>query len=246
MSTHSTSVNGLFQREPSDILLPHKLLQIAAQPSSVFIVLHNGWPLVVNGQAASKGGLSLLKLNYSAVASVLTEHNLIYLGSMKSQTDVETLSTSNKILQKNNNHSSVAHFCIDVSKLSTDEVMDLRSDSIATELIHPFSFVRLLSEDRLLYSRALPILDWHRKNQFCPTCGSATSMANGGYKRICQNVDCLTHKGHNSAFIFVLELMCFEFTLCVQYVFYQVRKFTTYHFLSCQLKANHIILSSLL
>lgn len=206
MLTNSTCVSGSFQPESSDMLSSQQLMQIAALPSSLFIVLHNGWPLVVNrpatsGRDKSPQTLSLMKLHYSAVASVLTEDDLIYLGKIKSPANADTLSPTSErgqILLENSNQSSVAYFCIDLSKLSTDEVVQLGMDA---ELIHPFSFVQLSSEDRMLYSRASPLLDWHRKNQFCPTCGSVTSMVHGGYKRLCQNTNCLTHKGHIFPFI---------------------------------------------
>jgi len=204
--TNSTYVSGSLQRESSDMLSSQQLMQIAALPSSLFIILHNGWPLVViSGGGKSPQTLSLMKLHYSAVASVLTEDDLIYLGRIKSPADAKTLSATSKrghILLENSNRSSVAYFCIDLSKLSTDEVVQLGVDA---ELIHPFSFVQLSSEDRMLYSRASPLLDWHRKNQFCPTCGSVTSMAHGGYKRFCQNTNCLTHKG--DIFPFIIRLL---------------------------------------
>jgi len=205
--TNSSVVSGSLQRQSTDTLSSQKLLQIAILPSSVFIVLHNGWPLVVNGHAVSGDGkcsqtVSLMKLCYSAVASLLTEDNLIYLG-----TTSLTTAEHSELLPENRNKSSVAHFCIDLSELSTDEVLRLGDDGVHTQLIHPFSFLQLSSEDRMLYSRASPILDWHRKNQFCPSCGSVTDIARGGYKRVCQNTDCLTRKGH----VFISSLCCYYF-----------------------------------
>jgi len=192
-------------RESIDSLSSQKLLHIAALPSSVFIVLHGGWPLVVSGGKCSQtASASLVKLHYSAVASVLTEDNWIYLGTTKSLADADTSSAS-ELYQQTSNQLPVAHFCVDLSKLSTDEVKRLGSDVMNAELVtHPVIFVRLSSEDRLLFSRAAPILDWHRNNQFCPTCGSVTSMAHGGYKRVCQNTNCLTHTGYIFSFVRLL------------------------------------------
>jgi len=186
------------QHESVDMLSSQHLPDIAARPSSVFIVFHKGRPLVVHGHTASSGSkrsaaVSLMRLCYSTIASFLTDDNLIFLGTTKSPSTAETLSTNAE--HCNNSQSCAAHFCVDLSKLSTDEVTGLCSDSTSVELIHPYSFLQLSSEDRKLFSRASPLLDWHRKNQFCPACGSATSMVHGGYKRVCQNLDCLTHKG---------------------------------------------------
>jgi len=191
------------QHKSADTLSSQQLLETAARPSSVFIIFHKGWPLVVNGHTTNSDSkrprtVSLMRLHYSAVASFLTEDNLIFLGMTKSPSDAETLSTNAEhcgVLPGNNSQSSVAHFCIDLSKLSTDEVTHLCIDSTNVELIQPYSYLQLSSKDRRLFTRALPLLDWHRKNQFCPVCGSVTSMVHGGYKRVCRNLDCLTHKG---------------------------------------------------
>jgi len=203
--------NESFCRDATDTLSSQKLLQLAALPSSVFIILHDGCPLVVGGGKHSQTA-NLVKLDYSAVASVLTDDNFIYLGTAKSLNGADTSSASaerSETYQKSKSQSPVAHFCVNLSQLSMDEVKSLGSDSIDTELItHPVGFLRLSSEDRLLYSRALPILDWHKKNQFCPSCGSVTSFAHGGYKRICQNSNCLTHNG--DALLSSIRFYCFR------------------------------------
>jgi len=155
------------------MLTSQKLLQIAALPSSVFIILHNGCPLVVNEHTTSSSGRcsrtdSLMKLHYSAIASVVNEDNLVYLGTIKSLTDAESSPTTGEVLLENN-QSSVSYFCIDLSKLSTDEVKHLGNNSMDTELIHPFGFVQLSSEDRMLYSRASLILHLASKESVLPS-----------------------------------------------------------------------------
>lgn len=190
---------GPVNHKSTDMLSDQQLLQLASFPSSVFIIFHNGWPLVVYRNAASTGikhlgTARLVKLHYSAVESFLTSSNLIYLGTSESLSDSE-MSTNGEMLDKNSDQSSVAYFCVDLNSLLTDEVTGLCGDQVKTELLHPLNFLQLSTEDRMLYSRASPILDWHRKNRFCPACGSATSVVHGGYKTLCQNNDCLTHKG---------------------------------------------------
>ena len=216
------------QCEATDVLSSQHLLEIAALPSSVFIVFHRGCPLVVSGLADSSGSrrsgtVNLIRLHHSAVESFLTKDNLIFLGRTKSPSDVETLlmdAENCNILPENDSHLSVAYFCVDLSKLSTDEVTHLCSEGMNVELSHPYSFVQMPSEDRKLFSRASPLLDWHRKNQFCPACGSATSMAQGGYKRVCKNADCLTHKGWNFRhifcyYVFIVNNFIFSYYLLV-------------------------------
>lgn len=192
-----------FQHKLTDTMSSRQLLEVADRPTSVFIIFHKGWPLVVNGLAANIGSkhpgiVSLMRLQYSAVAPFLTESNLIFLGTTNSLNDAETFLTSVEhcdLLPENSIQSPVAYFCVDLSKLSAEEVTRLSNDSMNVEIIHPYSFLQMPSEDRKLFSRASSLLDWHRKNQFCPACGSGTSMVQGGYKRVCQNLSCLTHKG---------------------------------------------------
>lgn len=45
------------------------------------------------------------------------------------------------------------------------------------------------------------MLAWHDRYSFCPTCGSSTSLEEGGYKRSCLNSGCRSHKGvHNTCY----------------------------------------------
>jgi NAD+ diphosphatase len=34
------------------------------------------------------------------------------------------------------------------------------------------------------------MIDWHKRHQFCSTCGSPTSSSQGGYQRLCSSDDC--------------------------------------------------------
>ncbi|XP_005094350.1 peroxisomal NADH pyrophosphatase NUDT12 isoform X2 [Aplysia californica] len=46
-----------------------------------------------------------------------------------------------------------------------------------------------------IFAEAHSVLCWLDKYKFCSTCGSATKIAEGGYKRVCQNWECSSNKG---------------------------------------------------
>ena len=48
-----------------------------------------------------------------------------------------------------------------------------------------------------IYAEARSMLAWHDRYQFCPTCGSKTTVEEGGYKRLCPDQDCRSNKGIN-------------------------------------------------
>lgn len=52
-----------------------------------------------------------------------------------------------------------------------------------------------------IVAQARSVLAWHERYSFCPTCGSSTSLEEGGYKRSCLNSDCRSLKGvHNTCY----------------------------------------------
>lgn len=50
-------------------------------------------------------------------------------------------------------------------------------------------------------AQARSVLAWHSRYKFCPTCGSATKVEEGGYKRVCLKEDCPSLQGvHNTSY----------------------------------------------
>ena len=56
---------------------------------------------------------------------------------------------------------------------------------IFTEM-RPAAFV-LPARDCAIAGQAKALLDWHRRHGFCPNCGTATQVRDGGYRRVCAN-----------------------------------------------------------
>jgi NAD+ diphosphatase len=50
--------------------------------------------------------------------------------------------------------------------------------------MRPAAFV-LRKRDTAIAGQAKALLDWHKRHGFCPNCGTATQMCDGGYRRTC-------------------------------------------------------------
>ncbi len=68
--------------------------------------------------------------------------------------------------------------------------VDLGSDEALPELNGEFKDMRsaafvLPLRDTAIAGQAKALLDWHARHGFCPNCGHATRMMDGGYRRVC-------------------------------------------------------------
>lgn len=50
--------------------------------------------------------------------------------------------------------------------------------------MRPAAFV-LPARDTAIAGQAKALIDWHRRHGFCPNCGAATDIRDGGYRRLC-------------------------------------------------------------
>ncbi|KAL8615929.1 hypothetical protein ACOMHN_034605 [Nucella lapillus] len=52
-----------------------------------------------------------------------------------------------------------------------------------------------------IFAEAHSLLQWLDRYRFCATCGTSTKVADGGYKRVCDNKECRSHQGvHNTCY----------------------------------------------
>lgn len=64
-----------------------------------------------------------------------------------------------------------------------DETEPLLGDGAFTEM-RAAAFI-LPARDTAVAGQAKALLDWHRRHGFCPNCGHATQVQDGGYRRLC-------------------------------------------------------------
>jgi NAD+ diphosphatase len=74
-------------------------------------------------------------------------------------------------------------FALDVSAAEEPLASGLAGRGEFQEM-RPAAFILSLGDTAIL-GQAKSLIDWHRRHRFCPNCGAATAMADGGYRRLC-------------------------------------------------------------
>ena len=155
-----------------------------------FILMHNAQPLVaydstLSPKAKIRQRPLLFNKPYTEVHHLIKESfdNVIYLGSWTQ--DASERKKGESLAERN-------VFAIDISDMRETEVKELYP---GTEVLNVFpGLLRLGVADAGIAAQARSLLDWHSKYPYCPCCGSKTTIANAGYKRICTNKSCLTNQ----------------------------------------------------
>jgi len=88
-----------------------------------------------------------------------------------------------------------AWFAVNVD-ISEEELYELSPDAQSVS-IHP-RMLKLARSEASVVGHARSMLAWHDRYRFCPTCGAATEMKGGGYKRVCVQQDCRSKTGSHS------------------------------------------------
>ena len=91
-------------------------------------------------------------------------------------------------------------FAVDLSSAEEETILSLIPDSL---LLPGYpAAMQLVPSEAGIYAEARTMLAWHDRYQFCPTCGSSSSLDEGGYKRVCSNMECRSHNGTTNDYIF--------------------------------------------
>ena len=99
------------------------------------------------------------------------------------------------------NDGSKFYFAIDIGdtfKLENDALLVglFSSHSKSLKVLKSrMDILKLGKADAGYVSQSRSMLDWNKRYQFCPTCGSHTKGAEAGYKRTCINKGCSSNKG---------------------------------------------------
>ena len=106
---------------------------------------------------------------------------------------------------------STFYFAMDVGdtfKLENDGLLGLFSSHSNTlkVLKSRMDILKLGKVDAAYVSQSRSMLDWNKRYQFCPTCGSHTKVTEAGYKRACINKECSSNRGWLSQLLFIVEV----------------------------------------
>jgi len=161
-------------------------LHDASTASNTVYILFVRLDLVVQkGDGAEDPLLRTKRFAYCDIKSMLQSHKpiVIFLG-------VERASGSD--LPPTDRSLTQAWFSINVD-MSEEELGQLSPD-VQLVSIHP-RILKLARSEASVAGHARSILAWHDRYRFCPTCGSATEVKDGGYKRVCVKQDCRSKTG---------------------------------------------------
>ncbi|ORX81315.1 hypothetical protein K493DRAFT_320706 [Basidiobolus meristosporus CBS 931.73] len=172
-----SNLNRLSERRTDNPFLSAAL----TSPNSRFLLLSNGNPLAQTKPAK----LHWLPYEYvrEAIGNPFSNQgrqeypkgtHLIFLGAEKSKTE-----------------DAAYYWALDVSPMPSLEDSFARVRQAAESEVHKFIPTRPVSfklprGDAAILAQARAMIDWHVRNQYCPSCGRHTFMTDAGYKRTCQ------------------------------------------------------------
>ncbi|XP_069481569.1 NAD-capped RNA hydrolase NUDT12 [Ambystoma mexicanum] len=176
------------------------------QASTVYIIFSNLSPLVMTGKGEDHSMLSdvrLCRLPYEEVQEYLTQPqniSLIFLGvEIQQNHNVPNQGTGHQVGEKEDDGITV-WFAFNVDNLAADQFQEKHEGCYFPQPLMPTLF-QLTQQESGVVAQARSVLAWHSRYMFCPTCGSATKIEEGGYKRTCLNEKCSSLQGvHNTAY----------------------------------------------
>lgn len=162
-------------------------------PDTKYIVFNNLRPLLEPISIKnSRWGYTLARIDSKDVQNHLQSNpHVVFLGLEKFSGETKK-STENE-------EEGRALFAVDVSSIE---------ESVYKEMVPKSEFaagfplaMQLEPSEAGILSEARTVLDWLERYKFCATCGSATTVLEGGYKRKCENKECKSNKGvHNTCY----------------------------------------------
>ncbi|KFU99991.1 PREDICTED: peroxisomal NADH pyrophosphatase NUDT12 isoform X1 [Pterocles gutturalis] len=177
-----------------------------SHPTTVYILFSNLSPLVtLSGgiEGFQQPEVKLCRLSHKDVKQCMNQNEegtLIFLG-VELQFHMNPLAACNgRVLQEDEEDGLVAWFALSVDSSSAEEFKQKHEDCY---FLHPPvpALLQLSEKEAGVVAQARSVLAWHHRYRFCPTCGSATKIEEGGYKKTCLKEDCPSLQGvHNTSY----------------------------------------------
>ncbi|XP_005533102.1 PREDICTED: peroxisomal NADH pyrophosphatase NUDT12 [Pseudopodoces humilis] len=175
-----------------------------SHPATVYILFSDLSPLVTLGggrESSQQPEVKLCRLHHKDVEECMNqteECTLVFLG-VELQYDVNLMAVcSGRVLQEEDG--LVAWFALSIGSASAEKFKQKHEDCY---FLHPPmpALLQLPEKEAGVIAQARSVLAWHSRYRFCPTCGSATKIEEGGYKKTCLKEDCPSLQGvHNTSY----------------------------------------------
>ncbi|XP_054842513.1 NAD-capped RNA hydrolase NUDT12 isoform X2 [Eublepharis macularius] len=186
------------------------LNQKQKQPTSVYILFSNLRPFAVSDgdeDGSKYPRVKLQKLCYEDVKEYLKHTEtitLIFLGAelkIEPQVKGNIFPTLNgKCPNEDEDDGLVAWFALSIDAAASEEFIQRHQGCF---FVHPPlpTLLQFSENEAGIIAQARSVLAWDSRYQFCPTCGSATKLEDGGYRKLCLKEDCPSHEGvHNTCY----------------------------------------------
>ncbi|XP_047448648.1 peroxisomal NADH pyrophosphatase NUDT12 [Mugil cephalus] len=157
---------------------------------TVYLLFSNLSPMVSDGTAGEE--LKLCRFRYEAVKDLLQKPAsvLVFLGVEK-----------RKSVSPSSQAEPPAWFAISADGDAAELLTRCREKSCSFPKTPNRDLLKFSEEEAGIVAQARAVLAWHSRYSFCPTCGSSTSLEEGGYKRSCLNSQCRSLQGvHNTCY----------------------------------------------
>ncbi|KAM6034187.1 LOW QUALITY PROTEIN: NAD-capped RNA hydrolase NUDT12 [Chlamydotis macqueenii] len=175
-------------------------------PTTVYILFSNLSPLVTwdgGTESSQKPAVKLCRLYHKDVEQYVNQSEggtLVFLG-VELQFHRNLLASCNgRGLQEDEEDGLVAWFAFSVDSASAEKLKQKHEDCY---FLHPPmpALLQLPEKEAGVVAQARSVLAWHNRYRFCPTCGSATKIEEGGYKKTCLKESCPSLQGvHNTSY----------------------------------------------
>ncbi|XP_019519559.1 PREDICTED: peroxisomal NADH pyrophosphatase NUDT12 [Hipposideros armiger] len=180
------------------------LLAKESHPATVYILFSDLNPLVTlggNKESSQQPEVRLCQLNYTDIKDYLTQREkitLIFLG-VEFEMKKELLDFAGEVPREEED-GLVAWFAVGIDPVAAEEFKQRHENCY---FLHPPmpALLQLKEKEAGVVAQARSVLAWHSRYKFCPTCGSATKIEEGGYKRVCLREHCPSLQGvHNTSY----------------------------------------------
>ncbi|KAJ1208378.1 hypothetical protein NDU88_003764 [Pleurodeles waltl] len=180
------------------------LLSKQGQDATVYVLFSSLSPLLVVGKGEDNtqgADAQLCRLHHEEVKEYLTQPgqvSLIFLGVEIQQNGHHRVKEEH--VGEKEDDGLVAWFALNVENITAEQFQKTHDGCFFPQPLMP-SLFQLSQPESGVVAQARSVLAWHTRYKFCATCGSATKIDEGGYKRTCLREKCASLQGvHNTAY----------------------------------------------
>ncbi|XP_024115956.1 peroxisomal NADH pyrophosphatase NUDT12 [Oryzias melastigma] len=174
-------------------------------PDTVYLLFSNRSPMATVTKDTSGDGadVKLCRFRYNAVKDLLQKPAtvLVFLGAERTKNPPSSTTSSSSSQTEQDTPDTPVWFAINSDEDAAELLKRCENSSCFFPKTPNRDLLRLDEEEAGVVAQARSVLAWHDRYSFCPTCGSPTSLQEGGHKRSCLNPDCRSLKGvHNTCY----------------------------------------------